>query len=205
MRQTQTQSIITMTVALISCLSAFYLWVALFLRKRDYRRTRRDANNYTSSPRKFKYFAATCSTKQRKFSYTTSSTITIYTQFVYYMAMYQTLLSLALMLASVNEYSDYKYISQSCSWTRSVSCVLCFASRSFVSFFVIGSISWYFVITATICSSLFHRVSISNMRRVHKCHLVVISISLFVAMMELGLAHHSGDYDFSEHTVGYGY
>merc|ERR1712228_612987 len=66
------------------------------------------------------------------------------------------------------------------------------------TYFLIGSISWYFMITITICSSLFNRVSISNIDRINKYHYSVIVISFCVTFTQLYIAQKSGDYDFSD-------
>lgn len=200
MEQTEAQSIITMSIALISCISAFYLWAILLVRKREYQRSSNAVTKQYSRTSTNQHTAT-----RRGYSLSANSSITIYTQFVFHMAMYQTILSFALMLESVNVFTDYKLMEPSCSWSESAQSVLCFLSRCIITFFLIGSISWYFVITITICSSLFNHRSITNRKpsRIHKYHLIVILISLSVASLELALAHRSADYDFTENTVNF--
>ena len=189
MHQNGTQALTTMLIALLSCLSSFYLWIILFLRKREYHRTQhapKPSNN--TQP------------KSHKFSYTTSSTITIFTQFVYYMAIYQSILSLALMLQSINEYRPFTE-AQSCDWNNNLYDIFCIISKSIITFFLIGSISWYFMITITVCSSLFNRSSVSNIDSITKYRSMVLAISFCVTISELYIAQKSGDYDFSNIKV----
>ena len=189
MHQNGTQALTTMIIALLSCLSSFYLWIILFLRKREYHRTQHGSKPSNNTQ-----------PKSHKFSYTTSSTITIFTQFVYYMAIYQSILSLVLMLQSINEYRPFTE-AQSCDWNNNLYDIFCIISKSIITFFLIGSISWYFMITITVCSSLFNRSSVSNIDSITKYHSMVLAISFCVTFSELYIAHQSGDYDFSNIKV----
>ena len=54
------------------------------------------------------------------------------------------------------------------------------------------------MITITICSSLFNRVSMNNINKIRKYHLIVIGISLSCAFTQFFIAKHTKDYDFSD-------
>ena len=79
----------------------------------------------------------------------------IYHYILFYFSVYQFILSFLLAVSSMNAYRNF--YQENCEFNHFVlalSNVWCFIEHGLITFFIIGSISWYFIITITLSSTL---------------------------------------------------